>query len=89
MANVDARQHMNHQCPCCTNKRLLLTQLAVNSCSSCGSLLGHSQEWGDLRPGHGVQSCPQALALPIMQSQLANRDILQSPQKDWVSKVLK
>jgi len=48
------------------------TQLAVDHGPSCGKVLGHSQEWSDSRPGHGAQSCPQALALPIVWSQLVN-----------------
>ncbi len=39
------------------------TQLAVDRGPSCGSLLGHSQEWCDSRPGHGTQFYTQALAL--------------------------
>ncbi len=65
------------------------TQLAVDRGPSCGSLLGHSQECGDSRPGHGEQYHPQALALPIVWIQLASHGIWQSCQEHWVSQVLK
>ena len=53
-------------------------QLTADHGPSCGSLLGHNQEWADPRPGHGWQRDLKALVLPIMWSQLASQDMRES-----------
>ena len=47
-----------HPMPLLHQQPSVPTQLPVDYGPSCGSLLGHSQEWADSRPGHGSQFHP-------------------------------
>jgi len=47
-----------HPMPLLHQQPSVPTQLPVDYGPSCGSLLGHSQEWADSRPGHSLQFHP-------------------------------
>ena len=92
LAKINHRQGMDNQCPFCTNRKLyqqktLPPQLASDSSTICGVLLGHSQEWSDSRRGVGRQSHTRALAVPDMPSQLASTGTNESCQTQWLSQV--